>query len=160
MSIPSAPAAEGYGNYLAAFGVVAEAIRIRHADEFVFDQRFTLPAWTLCDPRLGPSSFVASRPIGGDAETGEVADGGLGRLLAARAWLLLNQDWLPTPLVELPYPVQAAPFDRAILALDPAKTGHDDQRLTASGRVCQAVPAPGSKVTLSALNLARAGSGA
>jgi hypothetical protein len=51
-----------------------------------------------------------------------------------------------------------APFDRAILALDPAKTGHDDQRLTASERVCQAVPAPGSKVTLSAL--ARAGSGA
>jgi hypothetical protein len=37
--VAALPAAQRDGDYLAAFGIVAEARRIRHADEFVFDDR-------------------------------------------------------------------------------------------------------------------------
>src|ERR1700730_5279035 len=40
VAAPSAAERDGY--HLAALGVVAEAVRIRHADEFVFDQRLAL----------------------------------------------------------------------------------------------------------------------
>ena len=42
VSVAALAAAEGNGNYLPALGVIAEAVRIRHADEFVFHQRFAL----------------------------------------------------------------------------------------------------------------------
>ena len=42
MGIAAFAAAEGDRNHLAAFGVVAEAGRVRHANEFVFDERFAL----------------------------------------------------------------------------------------------------------------------
>src|ERR1700757_4445183 len=35
-------AAEGDGDHLPALGIIAEAVRIRHADEFVLHQRFAL----------------------------------------------------------------------------------------------------------------------
>jgi hypothetical protein len=42
MRVAAPAAAEGNRYHLAALGVVAETIRIRHADEFVLDQRFAL----------------------------------------------------------------------------------------------------------------------
>src|SRR6516164_5172967 len=45
MRIAALAAAEGHWNHLAGFGVIAEAGRIRHADELVFDDRFIDLQW-------------------------------------------------------------------------------------------------------------------
>ena len=42
VGVAALAAAEGDGDHLPALGVIAEAVRIRHADEFVFHQRFAL----------------------------------------------------------------------------------------------------------------------
>jgi hypothetical protein len=39
VGVTAFPAAEGNGNDLPALSIVAEAVRVRHADEFVFNQR-------------------------------------------------------------------------------------------------------------------------
>src|SRR6478672_8384159 len=50
VSVAAFPATERNGNDLPAFSIVAEAVRVRHADEFVFYQRFAL----IDFERLGP----------------------------------------------------------------------------------------------------------
>lgn len=54
MGTASLTAAEGNRDELATFSVVAEAIGIRHADEFAFHQRFALIEWRhdTCGLRL------------------------------------------------------------------------------------------------------------
>ena len=50
MRVATFATAEGYRNDLSAFRVITEAVRIRHADEFVFHQRvgdLELPAGSL-----------------------------------------------------------------------------------------------------------------
>jgi len=62
MRVAAFAALEGHRDDLAAFSVVAEARRIRHADEFEFDQRF------LDLQRLGDqfAQFLRIGPVGDD----------------------------------------------------------------------------------------------